>query len=135
MWKTALKNFKFFKGCLPQILLGPFLNTLTHMHSHDLSEICNVVLLISPKHFGKKKIETNFHKVHWLKQSSVKFQDIMAFLDGVNLRWMSRNLGKRSCGIHFHTAGPAHCPFFLLLLPLKKIPFTTWNNFKNSLRD
>ena len=23
--------FKFFKGCLPQILLGPFLNTLTHM--------------------------------------------------------------------------------------------------------
>ena len=23
--------FKFFKGWLPQILLGPFLNTLTHM--------------------------------------------------------------------------------------------------------
>ena len=22
-------NFKFFKGCPPQILLGPFLNTLT----------------------------------------------------------------------------------------------------------
>ena len=22
---------KFFKGCVPQILLGPFLNTLTHM--------------------------------------------------------------------------------------------------------
>ena len=22
---------KFFKGCLPQILLGPVLNTLTHM--------------------------------------------------------------------------------------------------------
>ena len=25
--------FKFFKGCLPQILLGPFLNTLTQMKS------------------------------------------------------------------------------------------------------
>ena len=24
-------HFKFFKGCLPQILLGPFLNTLPHM--------------------------------------------------------------------------------------------------------
>ena len=23
--------FKFFKGCLPQILLGPFLNTLSHL--------------------------------------------------------------------------------------------------------
>ena len=23
--------FKFFKGCLPQILLGPFLNTWTHL--------------------------------------------------------------------------------------------------------
>ena len=23
-------HFKFFKGCLPKILVGPFLNTLTH---------------------------------------------------------------------------------------------------------
>ena len=36
MWKTAFKKFekiwsafKFFKDCLPQISLGPFLNTLT----------------------------------------------------------------------------------------------------------
>ena len=26
-----LYRFKFFKGCLPQILLGPFLNKLTHL--------------------------------------------------------------------------------------------------------
>ena len=44
MWKTAFEklwidmislgrpyHFKFFKGCLPRILLGPFLYTLTHM--------------------------------------------------------------------------------------------------------
>ena len=44
LWKTTFKKFegvwsacskpypfKFFKGCLPQILLGPFLNTLSHM--------------------------------------------------------------------------------------------------------
>ena len=26
-------SFKFFKDCLPQILLGPLLNTLSHLHS------------------------------------------------------------------------------------------------------
>ena len=42
LWKTAFKNlkeyalgrpytFKFFEGCLSQILLGPFLNTLSQM--------------------------------------------------------------------------------------------------------
>ena len=34
LWKTAKKfeaHVKFFKGCLPQILLGTFLNTLTHL--------------------------------------------------------------------------------------------------------
>ena len=37
LWKTAFKKFegiwsaKFFKGCLPQILLGPLLNTLSHI--------------------------------------------------------------------------------------------------------
>ena len=32
-WKTAFKKFEviFFKGCLPQILFGAFLNTLTHL--------------------------------------------------------------------------------------------------------
>ena len=28
--KQATKHFKFFKGCFPQILLGSFLDTLTH---------------------------------------------------------------------------------------------------------
>ena len=44
LWKTAFKkfegiwcassrsySFKMFKGCLPQILLGPFLNTLSQV--------------------------------------------------------------------------------------------------------
>ena len=29
--RQRLKTFKFFKGCLPQILLGLFLNTLRHI--------------------------------------------------------------------------------------------------------
>ena len=31
IWVSRPYHFKFFKGCLPQILLGPFLNTLTHI--------------------------------------------------------------------------------------------------------
>ena len=34
LWKTAFKKFertfKIFEGCLPQILLGPLLKTLSH---------------------------------------------------------------------------------------------------------
>ena len=32
-------NFQFLKGCLPQILLGPFLNTLTYTEYPFLQEI------------------------------------------------------------------------------------------------
>ena len=29
-----MDQVKFFKGCLPQTLLGPFLHTLSHMLAH-----------------------------------------------------------------------------------------------------
>ena len=49
LWKTAFKkievsdmaclsrpyHFKFFKDCLPQILLGSFLNTLSHIYLYQ----------------------------------------------------------------------------------------------------
>ena len=32
LWNTAYNKFEVnFKGCIPQILLGPFLNNLSHM--------------------------------------------------------------------------------------------------------
>ena len=31
MGQSIHECIKFFKGCLPQILLGPFLNTLSHI--------------------------------------------------------------------------------------------------------
>ena len=39
--------FKFFKGCLPQILLGPFLNTLTYLISPavQFTLICVIILV------------------------------------------------------------------------------------------
>ena len=35
-------SFKFFKGCLPQTLSGPFLNTLSHIFLGILSTDCEV---------------------------------------------------------------------------------------------
>ena len=32
-------NFNFFKGCLPQISLGPFLNTLPHIFISNVSNV------------------------------------------------------------------------------------------------
>ena len=29
--QLVFSGYKFFKGCLPQVLLGPFLNTLSHL--------------------------------------------------------------------------------------------------------
>ena len=33
-WSASSRpyHFKYFKGCLPQILFGPFLNTLSHIN-------------------------------------------------------------------------------------------------------
>ena len=45
-------HFKFFKGCLPQILLSPFLNTLTHLR---------VIVLERRIHFRKFGKGIPFH--------------------------------------------------------------------------
>ena len=41
LWKTAFKNFEFFKGCLRKVLPGPFLDTLTQMVVIVMSSICS----------------------------------------------------------------------------------------------
>ena len=43
-------EFKFFNGCLPQILLGPFLNTLTHwILRNTVLYLVNTVTLLKTK--------------------------------------------------------------------------------------
>ena len=60
LWKEAFKklevigsaclgrpyHFKLFKGCLPQILLGPFSNTLTHVVALLIEEVIWTVRLL-----------------------------------------------------------------------------------------
>ena len=35
--KFVKDSLQFFKGCLPQVLFGPFLNTLTHIALHRMN--------------------------------------------------------------------------------------------------
>ena len=42
-------HFKFFKGCYPQILLGPFLNTVTKIF---YNAVCNKTMAFSVKRFN-----------------------------------------------------------------------------------
>ena len=57
--------FKFFKGCLPKISLGPFLKTLSH-----LSPIWQISRLETNYTAGKKKPRLNYFK---LKQKPEKW--------------------------------------------------------------
>ena len=41
---SRLYSFKFFKGCLPQIFLGPFLNTLYQLYRRHLGKTVLVSL-------------------------------------------------------------------------------------------
>ena len=54
--KHTIYHFEFFKGCLPQILLDPFLNTLTHVYSHSLA-----CWIWKVKYFARKKIKLNIY--------------------------------------------------------------------------
>ena len=51
----------FFKGCFPQILIGPFLNILTHLISkvHQMGEsIKNLLVLSSTEHCRRVQTES-----------------------------------------------------------------------------
>ena len=55
-------HFKFFRGCLPQIVLGPFLNSLTHFYFSIFrfdSFRTNVAILGSAEIFTSKNREEN----------------------------------------------------------------------------
>ena len=54
-------HFKYFKGCLPQILLGPFLNTLTHI-------------------FHQKKVLKEYEKYFLFTEKSLFVLEIFKFL-------------------------------------------------------
>ena len=69
--KADYNPFKFFKGCLPQILLGPFLNTLSQMSRRRPGYLLNVLCAFSLRPVSKGSIAmiqilihtTNFEKI------------------------------------------------------------------------
>ena len=44
MPRQTIYHFKFFKGCLPQILLGPFSNTLAHFVLLNVKVLTDFIL-------------------------------------------------------------------------------------------
>ena len=80
IWVTVFKNgpikirgstpnhFKLFKGCLTQILLGLFLNTLTYMELHDrvvLYVICILYVSYFLDGVGKAQHIYPFYSCWW----------------------------------------------------------------------
>ena len=85
MWKKVFKkfegpyHFKFFKGRLPQISLGPFLNTLTHLlrtkFSIFLRSKC-FLLAIFLKFIFNQKEKYGFI---WPKTSDLSLQEYLIY--------------------------------------------------------
>ena len=66
VWKLGRPyHFKFFKGCLPQIFLVPFLSTLTHMVSGNRATLSWLIVLATSslaksQHLYNKKVTSKF---------------------------------------------------------------------------
>ena len=109
MWKTVFKNFegipfKFFKGCLPHILLGPLLSTL--------SQISNILLktklvIITVKLYQSFKKYLGF-TLSWMYISTINSTSFLKpnrfFLKlsqhGVLLFFFKKNVHPFSCYRH-----------------------------------
>ena len=59
-FKQIIYPFEFFKGCLPQILLGPFLNTMPHV-MEVLTSTCLIFCYRQAKFFNIEINDFCFH--------------------------------------------------------------------------
>ena len=88
LWKIDFKkpyhrpyHFKFFKGCLPQVLLGPFLKSLTHLSWKTIFQ-SGLVLFVKFLFFFNSK---SFARLHWrlltnLKASTKVFEAMFFYM-------------------------------------------------------
>ena len=77
-------HFKFVKGCLPQVLLGLFLNTLPQMHLiiNMMRDRLRISLLILSK---LKRINYDFHSP-WNHQKTWLIQGESKLINSLNIR-------------------------------------------------
>ena len=90
IWDKVFKNgpSKIFKGCLPQILLGPFLNNLSYMKTgkksytehHKHHKVMVITFCMSPFIVSFNLSLTNF----WMKRWWVAVQ---TYLQWTNAKW------------------------------------------------
>ena len=109
MWKTAFQKFaviwsacrpyhcRFFKGCLPQILLGPFMNTLTQFFSPLDMQNSKTPAHKIVRHFHQKKKELQYSFIYnvaqWQVSSFVTLYILQLSTDlQINKLYMPSNL-------------------------------------------
>ena len=70
LWKIAIKKFEviFFKGCLPQIWLGPFLNTLSHKRFFPIQILFGLNMNI----YEILPANLHIHFKHWKTRKKIK---------------------------------------------------------------
>ena len=109
MWKTAFKKlegflpypFKFFKGCLPQILFGPFLNTLPHMiftlWKLNMCKTCLALDGLDGPSYECKVKSTKLFRVRkfaiLLNDLGLNYSDISQWTQKLNWRYIRRSHG------------------------------------------
>ena len=96
-----MDQVKFFKGCLPQILLGPFLNTLSHF---GIVIPINIKVHLNLIYFEKEKdlvpysVKTHTLYVNFVNFSMRSFTHVpfeIYFLDLSNDSISSYSIGER----------------------------------------
>ena len=94
-------HFKFFRGCLPQIVLGPFLNTLTQMTCKKQRKIKQEILsLMTFLHKGKI-----VQKIITMTQLLVKKDSSLTLTMGTSFRQTFRVVSSQ----------PKPCPMLRLI--------------------
>ena len=99
-------HFKLFKGCLPQILLGLFLNTLPHLYEDE--------------HIARFSYALTYHRMvdsHVILYSlKVQFHVCYLLLFQIFLLLQNLLMGRWGIMLNFVHIFPINCCWLLLLL-------------------
>ena len=81
---SRMNKVKIFKGCLTQILLGPFLNTLTHIiWTNHFRDRLQISLLLPVSFILLKQMIRFFWKIHNPLHTELKYSILFPLFSGL----------------------------------------------------
>ena len=91
---SRLHHFKFFKGCLPQIFLGPFLNTLTRIMNAFISYLKNIYIFTpnSIKYFNFTLTASNSPSIYLLSASNANIKKMSEIYAKLAIKTSNANI-------------------------------------------